>query len=168
MTGPKKEAVCVTGANGFIGTWVVRTLLEKGYTTVHATIFPGTDASHLFTLPGVTDSNLKIYEADILNPEAISRAIDGCQGVFHLASPNTLDDPKDPEKELLIPAVQGTLNVLEAAKKYNVRRVVLTSSISAIVPNPNWPKGKVFDETSWTDLDFCQANKVRTCVNVAA
>ncbi|ESR44594.1 hypothetical protein CICLE_v10001844mg [Citrus x clementina] len=160
MNGPEKEVVCVTGANGFIGTWVVRTLLEKGYTNIHAAIFPGTDASHLFSLPGATKLNVRVYEANILDNEAISRAIEGCKGVFHLASPNTLDDPKDPEKELLIPAVQGTLNVLEAAKKFGVRRVVLTSSISSIVPNPNWPQGKVIDETSWTDLDFCKSHKI--------
>nr|QKK82615.1 cinnamoyl-CoA reductase [Zanthoxylum armatum] len=160
MTGSKKEAVCVTGANGFIGTWVVRTLLENGYSSINAAIYPGTDASHLFSIPGATNLNLHVYEANILDSAAISRAIEGCNGVFHLASPNTLDDPKNPEKELLIPAVQGTLNVLEAAKTFKVRRVVLTSSISAIVPNPSWPNGKVFDETSWTDLDFCKSHKI--------
>lgn len=79
-----------------------------------------------------------------------------------MASPCTLEDPKDPQKELILPAVQGTINVLEAAKNFNVRRVVLTSSISALVPNPNWPAGKVFDESSWTDLDYCKSRQVGT------
>ncbi|KAH9684338.1 Epimerase domain-containing protein [Citrus sinensis] len=129
----EEETVCVTGANGFIGTWLVKTLLDNNYTSINAT-------------------------ADVLDSGAVSRAVEGCKGVFHVASPCTLEDPVDPEKELILPAVQGTLNVLEAAKRFGVRRVVVTSSISAIVPNPGW-KDKVFDETSWTDLEYCKSRK---------
>ncbi|XP_031254472.1 cinnamoyl-CoA reductase 1-like [Pistacia vera] len=159
MAEPSKEAVCVTGANGFIGSWLVQTLLTTGYTTIHATIYPGSDPSHLFTLQAASKANLKVFEADILDDVAVSRAVEGCTGVFHVASPCTLEDPQDPQKELVLPAVQGTLNVLEAAKKFKVRRVVLTSSISALVPNPGWPQDKVFDETSWTDLDYCKSRQ---------
>ncbi|KAB5574519.1 hypothetical protein DKX38_001713 [Salix brachista] len=157
----EKEAVCVTGANGFIGSWLVRTLLDQGYTKIHASIYPGSDPSHLFEIPGATDASvsLEVYEADVLDHDAICKAVEGCQGVFHVASPCTLEDPKDPQKELVLPAVQGTLNVLEAAKKFKVRRVVVTSSISALVPNPSWPREKVFDESSWTDLDYCMSRQ---------
>lgn len=159
--GKQKEAVCVTGANGFIGSWVVETLLKEGYTTIHAAIFPGSDASHLFSLSGATNQYIRllIFEADILDGAAVARAVEGCSGVFHVASPCTLEDPKDPEKELILPAVQGTLNVLEAARRFNVRRVVLTSSISALVPNPAWPPQIPFDESSWTDLDYCKCRQ---------
>lgn len=58
------------------------------------------------------------------------------------------------------PAVKGTINVLEAAKRQKVRRVVLTSSISALVPNPGWSSGRPFDESSWTDLDYCKSRQV--------
>ncbi|XP_065850270.1 cinnamoyl-CoA reductase 1 [Euphorbia lathyris] len=159
MSDQKKESVCVTGANGFIGSWLVRTLLDHGYTTIHVSIYPGTDASHLFHLLPPSGVNLRVFEADLLDYDAICRAVEGCQGLFHVASPCTLEDPKDPEKELLLPAVQGTVNVLEAARKFKVRRVVITSSISAMVPNPNWPAGKVFDEMSWTDLDYCKSKQ---------
>uniref|UniRef100_A0A2P2IY31 Cinnamoyl-CoA reductase family protein n=2 Tax=Rhizophora mucronata TaxID=61149 RepID=A0A2P2IY31_RHIMU len=157
----KKEAVCVTGASGFIGSWLVRTLLDHGYTSIHASVFPGSDFSHLFKLPGASspDVRLKIFEADVLDPDAVCRAVEGCQGVFHVASPCSLEDPKDPHKELILPAVQGTLNVLAAANQFKVRRVVLTSSISALVPNPKWPTVKVFDESSWTDLDYCKSRQ---------
>lgn len=158
-----KPPVCVTGANGFIGSWLIKTLLDQGYTTIHASVFPGSDPSHLFSLPGATGPgvSLVVYEADVLDAGALENAIKGCVsgGVFHVASPCTLEDPVDPQKELLDPTVKGTLNVLAAAKKFNVRRVVLTSSISAMVPNPNWPSNKVFDETSWTDLDYCQSRQ---------
>ena len=153
----KKEAVCVTGANGFIGSWLVRTLLDHGYTTIHASIFPGSDASHLLSLPA---PGIVLFEADLLDAEAVARAVEGCAGVFHVASPCSLEDPKDPEKELLMPAVEGTKNVLEAARRFQVRRVVLTSSISALVPNPSWPSNIPCNETSWTDLDYCKSRQV--------
>lgn len=154
----------MTGANGFIGSWLVKTLLEdnNGYPTIHASIFPGSDASHLFALPGASSSRLKIFDADLLDADAISAAINGCSGVFHVASPCTLEDPQDPEAELITPAVQGTINVLQAALNSNppVRRVVLTSSISAMVPNPSWPSLEVMDESSWTDLNYCKSRQV--------
>ncbi|XAR49195.1 Cinnamoyl-CoA reductase [Bertholletia excelsa] len=161
QTSDAKPPVCVTGANGFIGSWLVRTLLDQGYTTIHAAVFPGSDSSHLLSLPGASGARLVLHEADILDPAAVSAAVEGCAGggVFHVASPCTLEDPEDPQKELVIPAVQGTLNVLAAAKMFGVRRVVLTSSISAMVPNPKWPRGKVFDESSWTDLDYCKSRQ---------
>ncbi|CAK9177840.1 unnamed protein product [Ilex paraguariensis] len=158
-----KSPVCVTGANGFIGTWLVKTLLDHGYTTIHASIFPGSDPTHLFSLPGASDAGVRlvVHEADLLDGDAIHKAIEGCSGggVFHVASPCTLEDPVDPQRELLEPAVKGTLNVLAAAKKFDVRRVVLTSSISAIVPNPCWDNNKPFDESSWTDLDYCKSRQ---------
>ncbi|KAK4402048.1 Cinnamoyl-CoA reductase 2 [Sesamum angolense] len=130
-----KPPVCVTGANGFIGSWLVKTLLEHGYTTIHLSIFPGSDPSHLFSLPGATSPtvSLIVHHVNLLDAAAVDKAVEGAQG--------------------------GTLNVLAAAKKFGVRRVVLTSSISAMVPNPGWPTGKVFDESSWTDLDYCKSRQ---------
>ncbi|XP_057431621.1 cinnamoyl-CoA reductase 1 isoform X2 [Lotus japonicus] len=162
MSNPKtEEVVCVTGANGFIGSWLVRTLLEKHNPryTIHATTFPSSDPTHLFTVHPEAHSRITIFPADILDSAAVSRAIHNCSGVFHVASPCTLDDPEDPHKDLIQPAVQGTLNVLEAAKRAGVRRVVLTSSISALVPNPNWPEGRAVDESSWTDVEFCESRR---------
>jgi len=64
------------------------------------------------------------------------------------------------QKQLLDPGIKGTINVLEAAHKAKVKRVVLTSSVSAIIPNPKWPAGKPLDENCWTDLDYCRENGV--------
>ncbi|KAK4476792.1 hypothetical protein RD792_015952 [Penstemon davidsonii] len=163
QTTTTKPPVCVTGANGFIGSWIVKTLLQNGYTTIHLSIFPNSDPSHLFSLPGATSPavNLIVHQVNLLDAASVSKAVEGCAGggVFHVASPCTLEDPVDPEAELVEPAVKGTLNVLAAAKKVGVRRVVLTSSISAMVPNPGWVEGRVFDESSWTDLDYCTSRQ---------
>eukprot|EP01018_Ginkgo_biloba_P001130 Gb_35373 [translate_table: standard] len=65
------------------------------------------------------------------------------------------------QAELLDPAVKGTLNALKAAHKAKVKRVVVTSSISAISPSPKWPADVPKDENCWTDLDYCKENGVR-------
>ncbi|KAG9457120.1 hypothetical protein H6P81_001628 [Aristolochia fimbriata] len=157
MAGERK--VCVTGCNGFIGSWIVRALLEKGY-IVHGTYAPGTSTDHLRSLPGA-DTRLVLTEADLLDANAFQAPIQGCIGVFHVASPCTLATPKDPELELIQPAVQGTMNVLQAvaASAATVRRVVITASISSLIPNPSWAaRNQPVDETSWTDVEYCKAH----------
>lgn len=64
------------------------------------------------------------------------------------------------QKQILEPAIQGTVNVLKIAKEAGVERVVATSSISAIIPSPNWPADKVKGEDCWTDLEYCKEKKV--------
>ncbi|KAM7263677.1 hypothetical protein ACFE04_001360 [Oxalis oulophora] len=158
----RDEKVCVTGANGFIGSCLVRTLLEYGYTDIHCSIQPSTDHSHLFEiLKPYPNARISIFTADLLDADAIANAIHGCSGVFHLASPCILsEEPKDPENEIILPAVQGTINVLEAAKANKVRRVVVMGSVATLSPNPNWDNDKVIDETSWTDTNLCRSTKV--------
>lgn len=65
------------------------------------------------------------------------------------------------QKELLDPAIKGTMNVLTAAKEAGVRRVVLTSSISAVTPSPNWPGDVAKTEECWTDVEYCKQKGVR-------
>lgn len=153
----EERRVLVTGGNGFIGSWIVRILLARGY-AVTATYQPGTDAAHLLALD---DERLLLLPADLLDAGAISAAAaagGGCRaGVLHVASPCTLADPRDPQAELVEPAVRGTLHVLEAARGAGARRVVVTSSISAMVPNPGLAAGELVDERSWTDMEFCKA-----------
>uniref|UniRef100_A0A0C9S4B2 TSA: Wollemia nobilis Ref_Wollemi_Transcript_14062_1535 transcribed RNA sequence n=1 Tax=Wollemia nobilis TaxID=56998 RepID=A0A0C9S4B2_9CONI len=156
-----KDTVCVTGGSGFIGSWVVRLLLEGGY-TVHATVQDlGNDkeTKHLEAMDGAKE-RLKLFQLDLLDYGSAEAAISGCDGVFHLASPCIVDEVKDPQAQLLDPAIKGTKNVLEAAHKAKVKRVVLTSSISAIIPSPNWPADVPKDENCWTDLDYCQKNGI--------
>ncbi|XP_066382872.1 cinnamoyl-CoA reductase 1-like isoform X3 [Miscanthus floridulus] len=86
------RTVCVTGAGGFIASWLVKRLLEKGYTvrgTVRSPVDPKND--HLRALDGAAD-RLVLLRADLLDPESLVEAFSGCDGVFHAASPVT-DDP---------------------------------------------------------------------------
>lgn len=64
------------------------------------------------------------------------------------------------QKELLDPAIKGTLNVLTAAEEAGVRRVVVTSSVSAIHPSPSWPADVVKREDCWTDVEYCKKKGV--------
>lgn len=74
------------------------------------------------------------------------------------------------QRELIDPAVQGTMNVLKASHAAKVRRVVVTSSVSAMFPNPKLPPGTAVDENSWTDIEYCKEKGVsklpRICVQL--
>ncbi|KAL6853601.1 hypothetical protein ACP4OV_019630 [Aristida adscensionis] len=152
--GAGGDLVCVTGGSGFIGPWLVRRLLARGY-AVHATVKNLQDegeTKHLRALDGA-GARLRLFKLDLVDPASARAAVDGARGVFHLASPVTLQT-QDPEKEVLEPAVKGTLNVLRAAKDCGVSRVVLMSSKSAMVPNPSWPAGKLIDDDCWADVEL--------------
>ena len=151
------------------------------------------ETKHLQGLAGA-DTRLRLFQLDLLDPDSVRLAIDGARGVFHLASPVTLQT-EDPEaipspsqqspdrclpqlqnpialvdnnplilllqKELLEPAVKGTLNVLRAAKDCGAGRVVLMSSQAAMLPNPNWPADKVIDEDCWADAELLKKLQVQ-------
>ncbi|CAL4960673.1 unnamed protein product [Urochloa decumbens] len=145
----QRDLVCVTGGSGFIGSWLVRLLLDRGY-TVHATVKNLNDegeTKHLQALDGA-DTRLRLFQMDLLDPASVRPAIEGARGVFHLASPFIL------QNELLEPAVKGTLNVLRAVKDCGIDRVVLMSSQAAMLPNPDWPADKVIDEDCWADVEL--------------
>lgn len=156
------EVVCVTGAGGFIASWLVKLLLEKGY-TVRGTVRNPDDSknSHLRELEGA-DERLILCRANLDDYESLREAINGCSGVFHTASPVT-DDPE----QMVEPAVVGTKNVITAAAEANVRRVVLTSSIGAVYMDPNRAPDHVVDETCWSDLEFCKNTKNWYCYGKA-
>ncbi|KAF8708571.1 hypothetical protein HU200_029943 [Digitaria exilis] len=158
----KGETVMVTGASGFIGSTLVRRFLDRGY-NVHAGVLNPDDRAetdHLLALAaGAGEARLRIFRCDLFDGAALLDAARGCSGVFHLASPCIVDAVSDPQRQLIVPAVEGTLNVLRAAMDAGgVRRVVVTSSNSAIIPSPEWPAGEVRDERFWTDIDYCEKN----------
>jgi thioester reductase-like protein len=62
--------------------------------------------------------------------------------------------------ELLAPAVTGTMNVLKACSEAKVKRVVVVSSVAAVMVNPGWPQNEVMDESCWSDVEFCRTTQV--------
>ncbi|KNA10319.1 hypothetical protein SOVF_145500 [Spinacia oleracea] len=156
------QTVCVTGAGGFIASWIVKLLLERGY-TVKGTVRNPDDPknAHLRELEGAKE-RLILCKADLLDYQGLKLAISGCHGVFHTASPVT-DDPE----QMVEPAVIGTKNVITAAAEAKVKRVVFTSSIGAVYMDPNRSPDTVVDESCWSDLDFCKNTKNWYCYGKA-
>ncbi|KAL3817860.1 hypothetical protein ACJIZ3_003765 [Penstemon smallii] len=154
--------VAVTGGSGFIGSWLVKCLLQRGY-NVKASIRNPNDpreTNHLLALDGAKE-RLTLIGADLLGPTgSFDSLINGCEGVFHMASPFFFET-KDPQAELLDPALKGTLNVLgSVAKTPSVKRVVLTSSEAAVSFNGTPLNEDAFvDESWWSDNDYCIKNK---------
>ncbi|KAK4439852.1 putative anthocyanidin reductase [Sesamum alatum] len=133
----KEKTYCVTGATGYIGSWLVKSLLERGY-TVHATLRSPEKASHLFKSWQGGD-RLRLFRADLLEDGSFDEAVIGCDGVFHVAASMEFGAPavEDVESyvrtEVINPAIRGTLNVLKACLRSNTaRRIVYTSSISTL------------------------------------
>lgn len=149
-------AVCVTGASGFVAAHVIRELLERGYRvrgTVRSLSALG-KYDFLTSLPGAHD-RLALVSAELLAEGSYNEAITGCDGVIHTASPYVIN-VKDPQRDLVDPAVKGTLNVLRSAKAAGVRRVVLTSSMAAISDEP--VEGTVLTEDDWNEQSSLERN----------
>nr|GMC82334.1 cinnamoyl-CoA reductase 1-like [Ipomoea batatas] len=138
MMSGEGKVVCVTGASGFIASWLVKLLLRRDY-TVHATVRSLKDpnkVSHLLALDGAKE-RLHLFEADLLEKNSFDDAINGCEGVFHTASPVSFS-PSATKTELVDPALKGTLNVLgSCVRTPSVKRVVVTSSTASIFVKRN-------------------------------
>ncbi|KAG6762314.1 hypothetical protein POPTR_009G052000v4 [Populus trichocarpa] len=162
MSSGAGKIVCVTGASGYIASWLVKLLLSRGY-TVKASVRDPNDpkkTEHLRALNGAQE-RLQLFKANLLEEGSFDSIVEGCEGVFHTASP-FYHDVKDPQVELLDPAVKGTLNVLGSCAKHpSIRRVVLTSSVAAVAYNgkPRTPD-VVVDETWFSDPNLCRESKV--------
>ncbi|XP_074325085.1 cinnamoyl-CoA reductase 1-like [Apium graveolens] len=162
MPSVSGQVVCVTGAGGFIASWLVKLLLEKGYTVRGTVRNPGDPKNgHLRELEGA-EERLILCKADLLDYESLREAINGCDGVFHTASPVT-DDPE----QMVEPAVIGTKNVIVAAAEAKVRRVIFTSSIGAVYMSSNRSPDEVIDESCWSDLEFCKNTRNWYCYGKA-
>lgn len=157
--------VCVIGAGGFLASWLVKLLLSKGY-RIHGTVRdPNNEKnSHLKKLDKATE-NLQLFKADLLDYNAIEAAISGCEGVFLVATPVMFSGISNPEEEVIRPALAGTKNVLKACSEINVKRVVVVSSTTAVVINPDWPQGTVIDESCWSNEEFCRATENWYCLS---
>ncbi|WP_282153263.1 NAD-dependent epimerase/dehydratase family protein [Ruegeria atlantica] len=112
------KPVMVIGATGFVAGWIVKDLLEAG-AIVHARVRnpDNTDkVEHLLDIARAAPAQLRLFKADLLTLASYAEAMEGCGVTFHTASPFTIY-VKDPQNELIDPAVNGTRNVLGQANK---------------------------------------------------
>ncbi len=143
----------VTGASGFIATHCVIEFLNHGY-KVKGTLRDLSRAKQIYKIVNQHTNNtdrLEFVKAELTDPNCWEKALQGCYGAVHIASPVPVIQPKNKE-EVIRPAREGTLNLLRAAKKWGVSRVVMTSSVSAV-----WGKGaagsRIYSESDWTDIN---------------
>jgi nucleoside-diphosphate-sugar epimerase len=145
--------VLVTGGSGFIGGWVIIKVLAAGY-IVKSTIRSlkkESDARARLVVGGARNlERLTFVEADLTADAGWKEAVEGCAYVLHVASPFPPAAPKH-EDELIVPARDGTLRVLRAAKEAGVNRMVVTSSFAAIGYGGEKDYDRVLTEEDWSD-----------------
>jgi len=146
------STVLVTGGSGFIGSHCILQLLAAGH-QVRTTVRNLAREADVLTMlqQGGTEpvALVKFFAADLEKDTGWAEAVAGCDYVLHVASPLPPSVPKH-EDDLIIPAREGTLRVLRAARDAGVKRVVLTSSFAAIGYGRN-PQNAPFTETDWSD-----------------
>lgn len=155
------DTVLVTGASGFIAAQVIIALLNKGYRVRGTLRSPARGSQVIQTLKphAPAAETLQFAKADLAHDGGWSDAVNGCRYVMHIASPIPAVLPRDHD-ELIRPAREGTLRVLRAAKAHGVKRVVMTSSVAAIVYSSN--RRPVCDETDWSNPDDLRDNTAYT------
>jgi len=148
------STVLVTGGSGFLGGHCILQLLGAGHevrTTVR-NLDREPDVRAVLEAGGAAPGQaLSFFAADLQRDEGWEEAAAGCDYVLHVASPFPPSVPRH-EDELIVPARDGALRVLRAAREGGVKRVVMTSSFAAIGYGHN-ARDEAFDETVWTDVD---------------
>jgi nucleoside-diphosphate-sugar epimerase len=144
--------VLVTGGSGYLGTQLISALLRDGR-EVRATVRSLDGEADVFAAirrDGADDTGLELVPADLTSDDGWPAALEGVEEVHHVASPIPSAQPTDPD-ELIVPARQGTVRVLKAARDAGARRVVLTSSFAAVGYSPKPIRD--YTEADWTDPD---------------
>ncbi|CAN1778626.1 Dihydroflavonol 4-reductase [Linum perenne] len=151
--------VCVTGGSGYIGSCLVKKLLEKGY-TVHATLRNLDDKAKVGLLSSLPNAqtNLVLFKADIYNPDQFQAAIDGCLFVFHVAYPLQHHSHSSTYKDRIEAMAEGSKRIAESCiKSGTVKRLIYTASVMAASPffrdGNCYGYGPTVDESRWTPLD---------------
>jgi len=157
-----RDTVLVTGGSGFVGSHVILQLLDAGYVvrTTLRSLAKADVVREMLREAGVDPARLTFFAADLQRDDGWAEAVSGCAYVVHVASPIPAAAPKT-EDELIVPARDGALRVLKAARDAGVKRVVVTSSCGAIYYG-HPPQTAPFDETSWTNVDGEMSAYVRS------
>ncbi|KAL2345893.1 hypothetical protein Fmac_007178 [Flemingia macrophylla] len=155
MESERRVAVCVTGGSSYMGCSLVNKLLQKGY-AVHSTLRNFKDESKMELLRGLPNANerLVLFEADIYRPHEYEAAIQGCEFVFHVATPYEHLSDSQNTSEAAIAGVESL--VTYCIKSGTVRRLIYTASVVAASPLKEDGTGfkDFIDETCWTPLNL--------------
>ncbi|MFC2128446.1 NAD-dependent epimerase/dehydratase family protein, partial [Bacteroidota bacterium] len=135
------EKILVTGATGYIGTKIVLQLADSGY-FVHAlyrSLSKTSDLKH---------PNIRLFEGDILNVQKLEKAMESCTGVFHIAA---FAKASSIDKDIFYRVnYTGTLNVLDTALKYNIKKVIFTSTAGVYGPSTS----EIINEQTKRTVEF--------------
>ncbi len=147
-----EELVLVTGASGFVAMHCILELLKAGR-RVRGTVRSRSRGKHVEEVlkKYVSTDKLELVEADLSRDAGWDAAVQGCARVMHVASPVPVEAPRHPD-DVIVPAREGTLRVLRAAVMAGVRRVVLTSSTSAVLYGHPRDGSRTYDESDWSLL----------------
>lgn len=147
------DLVLVTGASGFIAGHCIIALVNRGY-RVRGTLRSLSKADHIRkTLAPYIDcvDNLEFAAADLSNDKGWVEAAAGCDYLIHMASPLPRTPPKS-DDELILPARDGALRVLQAGVTAGVKRIVMTSSVAAVLYGLPRDGSRVYDDSDWSQL----------------
>lgn len=182
-TNLSEKPICVTGVDGFLASWIVCELLNRGY-HVRGTVQNGKDdISGLLQLPNAI-KNFTVVETSLLTPEACDMAVQGCDFVIHTGTPSSCSvrDPLSEQQEPGVHSIGSRMhciipmmtNFIQACARARIKRVVLTSSIAAMADavtpesiindacwnvtsslekNPHFLSLKLAEEAAWQLVD---------------
>ena len=145
------EKVLVTGATGYIGLHCIHQLLNQGY-AVNGSIRSPERKEEIFEAlknHNTPTENLNLFTFNLTEDDGWDEGMEGCDYLLHVASPIALENHD--EDFFVKPAVAGVKRAFKFAKKYNVKKVVLTSSVAAIFDTLE--EKTYYDETDWSDPD---------------
>lgn len=132
--------VCVTGGAGFIGGHILDALISMGAFVTVIDDLSNSSPEHVAGIMDIAPDRVRFLQGSILDPDAMSSALEGAQTVFHLAALGSVPKSvEDPARTWVVNAT-GTMRVLQAASAAGVERVVYSASSSAYGNNPELPK----------------------------
>ncbi|GKV42135.1 hypothetical protein SLEP1_g49572 [Rubroshorea leprosula] len=155
---PDKPTVCVLDASTYVGFWILKGLLSRGYTVRAAIQKKGGETEMEKKIKELerVEEKLEVFTVDMLDYHSILVALKGCSALFCCLDCSDGYDDKIVDFE-----VRGAINVVEAcAQTYSMHKIVFSSSLTAAIWRENIGSTKDVDERCWSDEEFCRRKKL--------